>query len=161
MGDEGCLLDNFTHFYHRQSSADYILLTAIRNRKIKRLVISYDISCQYSRKFSSRVVKYPEDMQLDWDDVKIEFVIPQFHIAGHGETCRTRYNLRFREHMGCTDGENIERGWATFNGLSATTKEMSPGTRQDTLDHHFGDWNFRRLLSFGNIGFKIINNVAK
>ena len=88
-------------------------------------------------------------MQIDWDDIDLEFVIPRFHATGHGEKCRTRYSLSYREYMGRTDGENIERGWATFNQLSMATKEMSPGSRQDTLDCHFGDWNFQRILSFG------------
>ena len=150
--------DSFFKLYSaplRQGNADYILLSALRRRRFKRLVLSYDISCQYSRKFLSRVARYTGDMLLNWDDIDLEFVIPQFHIAGHGESCRTRYSLRFRQHMGHTDGENIERGWATFNGLSASTKEMSPGSRQDILDQHFGDWNFQRLLSFGKMGFEI------
>ena len=134
---------------YRQGNADYILLCALSKRKFKRVVVSYDIACQYSRKFSTRVLKYPEDMQLDWNEIDLEFAIPQFHINGHGEKCRGRYSLRFKEHMARTDGENIERGWATFNTLSKSTKEMSPGSRQDTLDYHFGDWNFQRIVSFG------------
>ena len=92
---------------------------------------------------------YPKDMQLDLSKTKLEFVVPRFHILGHGEKCRSRYSFGYREKMGHTDGENIERGWACFNGLSTTTREMGPGMRQDTLDRHFGDFNFQRILSFG------------
>ena len=113
------------------------------------MVVSYDIACQYCKKFSSRMSKYPKDRQPNWNDFDLEFVIPRFHVTSHGEKCRSRYSLSYRKHMGRTDGENIERGWATFNGLSSATKEMGPGTRQDTLDSHFGDWNFQRILSFG------------
>ena len=118
---------------------------------IKRLVVSYDIACQYCKKFFERVSQYAKEMQLDFDRIKVSFVIPQFHIMGHGASCREQFSLRFREHMARTDGENIERGWAIFNQLSMATWEMSSGSRIDTLNCQFQDWNFQRILSFGII----------
>ena len=111
--------------------------------------MSYDIACQYSKKFPHRVAKYPEDMRLSISKERVEFVVPEFHIQGHGDKCRAQYSFRFREHMGRTDGENVERGWAIFNPLSMATKEMGSGSRRDTLNYHFADSNFQRILSFG------------
>lgn len=51
--------------------------------------------------------------------------------------------------MGRTDGEAPERGWAAMNGLATSTKEMGPGSRRDTLDDHFGDYNWRKVISMG------------
>ncbi|KAF9001224.1 hypothetical protein BDZ89DRAFT_1096061 [Hymenopellis radicata] len=49
--------------------------------------------------------------------------------------------------VGRTDGEAPERGWAASNGAAASTKEMGPGSRLDTLDDHFGDQNWRKVAS--------------
>ncbi|KAJ3477374.1 hypothetical protein NLI96_g10506 [Meripilus lineatus] len=45
--------------------------------------------------------------------------------------------------VGRTDGEGIERDWSGLNSLATSIREMGPGSRHDTLDDHFGDWNFR------------------
>ena len=128
-----------------------MLLSTVRNRKLQRLVVSYDIACRYSKKFRERVSSYCNELQIDFNKVKVEFVIPQFHIIGHVEACWPQYLLRFREHMARTDGENIERGWAAFNLLSMSTREMGAGTREDVLNHQFQDWNFQRILLFGEM----------
>ena len=128
---------------------DYILLLALKNNVFKRIVVSYDIACQYSKKFPMRVVTYPKEMQLDLKNCAVEFVVPQFHVAGHGEDCRSRNSFRYREHMGRTDGENFEQGWAIFNPLSMATREMGPGSRHDTINYHFNDSNFQRVISLG------------
>ena len=111
--------------------------------------MSYDIACQFCVNFFTRMLWYPTEMQLDLDEVNVEFVVPKFHIMGHNIKCQARFSLGFRQHVGRTDGKNIERGWAAFNGLSMATREMSRGAREDTLDHQFGDWNFQRILTFG------------
>ncbi|KAK0436074.1 uncharacterized protein EV420DRAFT_1652703 [Desarmillaria tabescens] len=48
--------------------------------------------------------------------------------------------------VGRTDGEAPEHGWAATNALAASTKEMGPGTHRDTLDDHFGDYNWRKVI---------------
>lgn len=49
--------------------------------------------------------------------------------------------------VGRTDGESPERGWAAMNPVASSTKEMGPGSRRDTLDDHFGDYNWRKVTS--------------
>ena len=41
---------------------------------------------------------------------------------------------------GRTDGEEPERGWSKFDGVSTSTQEMGPGSREETLEDHFA-WN--------------------
>lgn len=31
--------------------------------------------------------------------------------------------------------------------MANSTKEMGPGSRHDTLDDHFGDYNWRKIMS--------------
>ncbi|KIK62910.1 hypothetical protein GYMLUDRAFT_242000 [Collybiopsis luxurians FD-317 M1] len=52
--------------------------------------------------------------------------------------------------VGCTDGEGVERNWSMQNALSGSTKKMGPGSRRDTLDDHFGDYNWRKTISIVN-----------
>ncbi|KAF8910492.1 hypothetical protein CPB84DRAFT_1743352 [Gymnopilus junonius] len=46
-----------------------------------------------------------------------------------------------------TDGEGVERGWDCINPIATSTCEMGPGSRRDTLDAHFGDWNWQKTCS--------------
>jgi hypothetical protein len=50
-------------------------------------------------------------------------------------------NITFR-----TDGKAPECGWAEVNPLAPSTKEMGPGSQRDTLDAHFGDYNWRKVV---------------
>lgn len=128
---------------------DYIFASAIKNSTAKRLVASYDISCQWHKKLPARLRALPDDIKLDIDKRNIEYVIPKFHIGGHGPSCATRFSLNYRPHMGRTDGENIERGWAWMNPASLSTREMGPGTRQDSLNDQWSFWNWRILVKLG------------
>jgi hypothetical protein len=47
------------------------------------------------------------------------------------------------------DGKAPEWGWAVTNAVANSTKEMGPGSRCDTLDDHFGDYNWRKVLLMG------------
>ena len=133
----------------RQCNVDYILLSSLRNFNKPRLVISYDISCQYSRKFATGMLKYPEAMRLPMEKIEVKYVIPMFHMMGHGEDCQTRYSLHYLEKMARTDGENIERGWAAFNPTAMQVREMGLGTRRDVFNFHFGSFNWQRTVAIG------------
>jgi hypothetical protein len=55
---------------------------------------------------------------------------------------------------GLGDGEAPERGWGELNPLATSTREMGPGTRRDTLDFHFGDYNWRKVVRLGESSFE-------
>ena len=52
--------------------------------------------------------------------------------------------------MARTDGEAPEQGWSDTNGVASSTKEMGPGSRRDTLDDFFGDYNWRKVAQLGS-----------
>ncbi len=54
---------------------------------------------------------------------------------------------------GLGDGEAPERGWGDLNPLATSTREMGPSTRRDTLDYHFGDYNWRKIVRLGEWPF--------
>jgi hypothetical protein len=81
----------------------------------------------------------------------IRFLVPKFHLLSHVEACNLAFSFNLTKGVGRTDGEAPERGWANINPAAQSTKEMGPGTRRDTLDDHFGDWNWKKIIKLGKI----------
>lgn len=129
---------------------DYALLSTLEGRTLPRLVLSYDIACQWSKNLATWMARLPEHLRLDLDAVQTTFSIPKFHLSGaHGDLCQGPFSLNFKEGVGHTDGEGIERNWARVNGAAHSTREMGPGSRHDTLDDTMGHSNWRKLVDLG------------
>lgn len=109
---------------------------------------SYDISCQHSKNLRVRNTMLPEDIQWP-SQLKIDFFIPKFHIRAHIPECQLKYSFNLIKGVGRTDGEAPERGWAAINPIANSTKEMGPGNRRDTLDDHFNDYNWSKIITLG------------
>ncbi|KAH8111809.1 hypothetical protein DFH11DRAFT_1546400 [Phellopilus nigrolimitatus] len=133
----------------RYCNMDFVFWSAVRRLKVPRLLISYDIACQWNRHLFARHLDIPEELQFPTETTRFAFVIPKFHISAHGKSCQSKYSLNYRRDMGRTDGENIERGWAWMNPASLSTREMGPGARRDTLDDQWSFWNWRILVKLG------------
>lgn len=133
---------------HRFCNIDFILLCAVFPFLLLRnLFISYDIACQYKKKFFERMAGLPQHLRLS-DDIDIQWGIPKCHNPAHKVECQAPHSLNFKK-VGRTDGEGIERSWAETNLVANSTKEMGPGSRHDTLDDHFGHHNWRKMTGLG------------
>ncbi|KAI0047219.1 hypothetical protein FA95DRAFT_1465725, partial [Auriscalpium vulgare] len=133
----------------RYVTMDYIILSTLANTSHRRLTISYDIACQWSRNFAKRVPHFPEAMRLDLSKVSLRAAVPKFHIAAHGPKCQGEFNLNYMDRTGRTYGEGVESGWSYTNGLATSTREMGPGGRHENLNDHWGAWNWRKVIGFG------------
>lgn len=91
----------------------------------------------------------PKDYQLDYTIKTIRFFVPKFHLPVHIGKCQTAFSFNWSCWVGSTDGEALERGWSNINLVASSMKEMGPGCRCDTLDDHFGDWNWKKLVNLG------------
>ncbi|KAG2148677.1 uncharacterized protein EDB93DRAFT_1250112 [Suillus bovinus] len=69
--------------------------------------------------------------------------------------------LNFSRHVGHTDGEALERGWANINPIASSTKEMGPGSWCDTLDDHFGDWNWKHFAQLARLTARKLADAIK
>ncbi|KAK7026667.1 hypothetical protein VNI00_015540 [Paramarasmius palmivorus] len=49
------------------------------------------------------------------------------------------------------DGEGIETNWAGQGPITTSTTEMGPGSRHDTLDDQWGQWNWDKTKGLGSI----------
>ncbi|KAH9482438.1 hypothetical protein JR316_0004538 [Psilocybe cubensis] len=131
----------------RYVNMDYFFLSTIAATLLLRLVVSYDIACQWWINLMKRCQLYPKNVLSDPSNLSIVYLVPKFHLAAHIQKCQTSFSFNYTPGVGRTDGEAPERGWATANGIASSTKEMGPGSRNDTLDDHFGDYNWRKIIT--------------
>ncbi|KAJ7871168.1 hypothetical protein B0H14DRAFT_3439622 [Mycena olivaceomarginata] len=110
-----------------------------------RRFISYDIVCQWWINLWSRLKHLPPPMRLVLVMALLRFVIPKMHIKGHLPKCQTTYSLNLVPGSGQTCGEGIERPWAHIGGVGSSTREMGPGSQEDTLNGHWGSWNWQKI----------------
>ncbi|KAJ6567649.1 hypothetical protein DFH09DRAFT_1314164 [Mycena vulgaris] len=126
---------------------DYIFASILRHidpRLFK--VISYDIVCQWWNQLKERLLCLPPLLCLRIALVWMCFVIPKMHIHSHTMACQLLFSLNFLVGAGQMDGEGIERPWANIGGVATSTREQGPGFRHNTLDDHWGYWNWVKLM---------------
>ncbi len=128
---------------------DYILASTLIGATLSHLLIVYDIGCQWSRNLQAQFSDLPSDIDLDLNVVKITVAIPKGHIKAHGKSCQSKFSLDFLPGSAQTDGEGVECDWAHMNALTASTWEMGPGNQHETLNDHWGSWNWQKILKLG------------
>jgi hypothetical protein len=128
---------------------DYIIFSAIRGYSPPRLALSYDLVCQYWTKIAQRMPNLPPELQRDLEKLRTQLFLPKLHAHAHKFECHVLYSLNLTPGVGRTDGEGIEREWAEINTAANSTKEMSEGSRHDTLDDLLGDKNYRKEIGLG------------
>jgi hypothetical protein len=114
-----------------------------------RKFISYDIVCQWWTNLKERLANLPIDVRCHLVLALCRFVIPKMHIKGHLQICQERFSLNLTPGSAQTDGETIERPWAHIGAVGSSTREMGPGSREDTLNGHWGSWNWQKLVGLG------------
>jgi hypothetical protein len=129
---------------------DYVFASALKhhNRELQK-VISYDIACQWWINLLKCLNKLPLHIRpppLGPTDV----VIPKLHVYSHKLECQTDYSLNYLPGAGRTDGEGIERTHSNTGPVCASTKQMGPGSRHDSLDWHWVHWNWQKIVGMGN-----------
>jgi hypothetical protein len=114
-----------------------------------RKIISYNIVCQWWINLKKWLLLLPAAVRWPLVLGLVRFVIPKLHIKGHKLPCQDQYSLELIPGSAQTDGEGIERPWAHIGGVGSSTKEMGPGSREDTLNGHWGSWNWQKLVGLG------------
>lgn len=129
---------------------DYIFLSSLIGAMVTWLLVSYDISCQWSKKLRSRVSAFPSELQRAFLLlITLRFAVPKFHLPAHGDSCQSVFSLNYLPYTARTDGEGIERGWSHINPVAMSTREMGPGFQHDTLDVHWSALNWRKIVGLG------------
>ncbi|KIM65456.1 hypothetical protein SCLCIDRAFT_112881, partial [Scleroderma citrinum Foug A] len=145
----------------RYVNMDFLFFSSLCNCQLSTLIISYDIACQWSRNLWQQMIKFPSDFHLAHEQLSTVFLIPKFHLPAHISHCQVVYSFNFTPHVGCTDGEAPEHGWANINPAASSTKKMGPGTWQDTLNDYFGDWNWKCIMQLGQLTLQKLIEAMK
>ncbi len=132
----------------RHMNMDYCLTQALRTcEKCKRVCHYYDVNCNFWLHFLERCenndfLAVPENMEFFRG-------IGLFHVHGHQNECFPRFAPSFITGAGQLDGEIIETLWVQLNEISGSTRHMSRAHRQETLDTHMNDSNWKKLTKMG------------
>ncbi|KAI6110758.1 hypothetical protein EV401DRAFT_1868746 [Pisolithus croceorrhizus] len=130
-------------------NTDYSICNALGygSESIAKALVIYDVGCQWSVNFRSRVKNGPS--LLLPPAVEIVPVVGKFHLAAHKLSCFPRYSLNFVNGAGHLDGEILETLWAPFNTISPTARSMTQAHRQEVYDDHMRDSNWKKLVGIG------------
>ena len=141
-----CIVNTY-YLLSSYCNMDFIILSALVGVALHWIVITYNIACQWSKNLYKWMGDFPEEMRVS-SDTKIGVAIPSWHINGHGESCRQNYNISYMKGAAKTCGEEVEIIWSHTNSLAPSIREMGPAAHHDTLNDHWGGWNFRRIIAF-------------
>ncbi|KAG2054360.1 hypothetical protein BDR06DRAFT_1050155 [Suillus hirtellus] len=134
----------------RYLNMDYLFFSSMwSSSDIVALNILYDIACQWSKHIWTRMSAFLHQYHIKHHEKSIVFLILKFHLPAHIAKCQTSFSFNLIKGVGCTDGEAPERGWADMNPIATSTRKMGPGSRHDTLDNHFNDWNWKKICAMG------------
>ena len=129
---------------------DFALLSTLNpslEAGISRVLISYDIGCQWHKNFQTHLRAYAAFPPIKLSDLEYwKVVVPKFHLSRHGVECHVLFNLACTKWAGRTDGERIESGWAQTTSMATWTRESGPNARRNILDDHWNASNWGKLL---------------
>lgn len=120
---------------------NYIVETAI-------VMILYDIVCKFIVNFFRRTQELPDFLSIP-EALQIKKAIGLFHVHGHVKQCFARYAPTFIRGSGMIAGEIIETLWSPLNHTASSARTMTWYHRQEYLDSHMGDSNWKKLVKLG------------
>ena len=141
-------MENIKQTCYRQMNIDYSLCQALTHVKVvKKALFIYDIGCEWCQHFLDRVAA-GEYLSLR-DDLEVVTAIGKFHLGGHIRECFPLFSLNFVQGAGQLDGEILETLWSSLNKVAGQTRGMSQAHRQEVLDNHMNDSNWKKLIRSG------------
>ncbi|PBK88810.1 hypothetical protein ARMGADRAFT_936858, partial [Armillaria gallica] len=130
---------------------DYCILSSLQHDTPCDIVISYDIVCQWVSIYGGDLVPV---QTLD----NITFLVPKFHLAAHIKKCQQTHSFNKTPEVDQMDSKAPEHTWASSNLIASSTKEMGLGSWRDTLDDHFNDYNWCKVITFGESQLLLFSN---
>jgi hypothetical protein len=130
----------------RQMNMDYSACEAFgRVKAVKKVLYIYDIGCEWGQNFSHRV-HASEHLHLR-EDLEVVTAVGKFHLGAHIRECFPLFSLNFVRGAGQLDGEILETLWSSLNKVAGNTRGMSQAHRQEVLDNHMNDSNWKKLIN--------------
>lgn len=107
-------------------------------------MLLYDIVCKFFANFEERRMELPDFLAIPIS-LQIKKAIGLFHVHGHVKQCFARYAPTFIQGSGMLAGEIIETLWSPLNHTASSARTMTWYHRQEYLDSHMGDSNWKKL----------------
>jgi hypothetical protein len=134
---------------------DYSFCQALQSIKdIGEVLFIYDIGCEWERHFLDRV-EANKFLHLE-DNLKIITAVGKFHLGAHVKECFSLYSLNFILGIGELDGEILETLWSSLGKVAGQTRGMSQAHRQEVLDDHMNDSNWKKMINSGENNFILL-----
>ncbi|KAJ7789965.1 hypothetical protein B0H14DRAFT_3502247 [Mycena olivaceomarginata] len=134
----------------KYGNMDYVVASAwCHAHGLLFFLLSYDIMCQWFKNLRERLLMLPPGLRFHLAQYAVKYVIPKLHILGHLKSCQDFFSLLFTLGAAQADMEGIERIWSSSGLMGASTREMGPGSRQDTLDDFWHYWNWNKVVGMG------------
>lgn len=132
-----------------QDPVDKSLHSAFRHtitEQITRAQLLYDIWCRYGIHLKKRF----QHSGLDWPKFR-ELLqgVGVWHIYGHVFECFRRFSPAYSPRSGIVDGEILETLWSLLNGILESCRGMSLAARQEKINMHMNDINYRKIIEMG------------
>ncbi|KAJ7358147.1 hypothetical protein DFH08DRAFT_953333 [Mycena albidolilacea] len=123
-----------TKYSQGYGNMDYAVASAWKHfASLMFFLLLYDIMCQWSKNLKERLLKLPPALRFHLAQFFVKFVIPKLHILGHLRICQEIFLLLL-----------------ILGQMGASTREMGPGSRQDTLDDFWHYWNWNKVVGMGS-----------
>ncbi|EMD32481.1 hypothetical protein CERSUDRAFT_58620 [Gelatoporia subvermispora B] len=156
-----CSVGDLQKGERRYVNMDYLFNSSLKHHAMPTIVSSYDIVCQWTRNLFTRFAKYGWTLMSGGNPIAFRFLIPKFHLPAHQESCHTQYSFNLTPSVGRTDAEAPERGWAFLDPLASSTREMGPGSRRDTLDDAYGDYNWQKICRLSQAMLRKVREAVR
>ena len=126
---------------------DYVFLSSIAGAIHSRIIVSYDIACQWGINFSRRVAAsaIPSELRLS-SSAQIRCLFLKFHLEAHTSKCHAPFSFNYALGVGRTDGKGVERNWSVLNRIASSVSMMGRGGRWDTMDDFCNFLNWRKTV---------------
>ena len=135
----------------RQLNMDYALCDGMKYANVgenTKVFNWYDIFCQWIIHLKGRVRDSGGTLSLP-SGVEIDGGIGLFHVHGHADQCFHRLASYFVPGAAIVDGKVLETLWSGLNQVSRSTRTATLPHREEILDDHMNDNNWRKLVNMG------------
>ncbi|PPQ88257.1 hypothetical protein CVT25_005223 [Psilocybe cyanescens] len=132
----------------QQKNIDYALLQAIKTTHIEPeqgLFLIYDIICTWI------VYLYDQIGHLLPVGIIIDQAIDLFHVHGHKDICFFHFATTFVPGAAVVASQILESLWSSLNVISSLVQTASLAHREEVLDDHATDSNYKNMLGITDI----------
>ncbi|PBK68367.1 hypothetical protein ARMSODRAFT_887998, partial [Armillaria solidipes] len=133
----------------RYANMDFIFWSAVKNTKVKDVLLAYDVGCQYKINLEERRKKLPLPLRHKASSPAVSVALPVWHGDIHKIECKTENSLLYQLGAAKSDGEALERLWAVLNQIAWQTKEMQPEVRHDAIEDKVDCHNYHKNVGLG------------